>query len=103
MAIASGVVFFHRFYAQHSFRDYDRFVSSPADSTLPLILIDFLVAFYLLFQAMAISCLFLASKAEETPKKLIEVVQAALRTAKKDPLPIDHPVHNSSFIYNLSN
>lgn len=49
LSIATAIVFFHRFYASESYEEYDRFT-------------------------VATTCLFLASKVEETPKKLKEVV-----------------------------
>jgi len=49
LSIATAIVFFHRFYARESYEHYDRFT-------------------------VATTCLFLASKVEETPKKLKDVV-----------------------------
>lgn len=49
LTIATAIVFFHRFYARMSYEHYDRFT-------------------------VATTCLFLASKVEETPKKLKDVV-----------------------------
>lgn len=49
---ATGVVYFHRFYMFHSFRQFPRFVT-------------------------ACCCLFLAGKVEETPKKCNFVIQTA--------------------------
>ncbi|KAF5277566.1 hypothetical protein FQA39_LY18457 [Lamprigera yunnana] len=57
---ATGVVYFHRFYMFHSFRQFPRFVT-------------------------ACCCLFLAGKVEETPKKcktIIETARALLNDAK---------------------
>lgn len=50
--IATGVVYFHRFYMFHSFRTFPRFVT-------------------------ACCCLFLAGKVEETPKKCRDIIKAA--------------------------
>jgi cyclin K len=50
--MATGVVFFHRFYMIHSFAEFPRHV-------------------------MATCCLFLAGKVEETPKKCKDIVKAA--------------------------
>ena len=50
--MATGVVFFHRFYLFHSFYEFPRYV-------------------------MATCCLFLAGKVEETPKKCKDLVKAA--------------------------
>jgi len=49
LSIATAIVFFHRFYSRMSYEHYDRFT-------------------------VATTCLFLASKVEETPKKLKDVV-----------------------------
>ncbi|KAK4883595.1 hypothetical protein RN001_006914 [Aquatica leii] len=57
---ATGVVYFHRFYMFHSFRQFPRYVT-------------------------ACCCLFLAGKVEETPKKcktIIETARALLSDAK---------------------
>jgi len=48
------MVFFHRFYAVHSFKDHDRF-------------------------EVAVACLLLAAKTEESPKKLVSVIQECFR------------------------
>jgi cyclin K len=50
--IATGVVYFHRFYMFHSFRTFPRFVT-------------------------ACCCLFLAGKVEETPKKAKDIIKIA--------------------------
>ena len=50
--MATGVVFFHRFYMFHSFNEFPRYL-------------------------MAACCLFLAGKVEETPKKCKDIVKAA--------------------------
>lgn len=50
--IATGVVYFHRFYMFHSFKTYPRYVT-------------------------ACSCLFLAGKVEETPKKCKDIIKTA--------------------------
>ena len=49
LTIATAIVFYHRFYLNNSYEQYDRFV-------------------------IANTCLFLAGKVEETPKKLKDVV-----------------------------
>jgi hypothetical protein len=49
LTIATAVVFFHRFYVRHKFKDYDK-------------------------NTIASTCLFLAAKVEETPKKLKDVI-----------------------------
>lgn len=50
--MATGVVYFHRFYMFHSFRTFPRYV-------------------------MACCCLFLAGKVEETPKKCKDIIKIA--------------------------
>ncbi|GAX18019.1 cyclin T [Fistulifera solaris] len=50
VAIATAMVFFHRFYAKHSFAQHDRF-------------------------EVAVACLLLAAKTEESPKKLVVVLE----------------------------
>ena len=58
--MASGVVYFHRFYMFHSFKEFPRYVT-------------------------ACCCLFLAGKVEETPKKckdIIKVAKASLSEAQ---------------------
>ncbi|XP_013398263.1 cyclin-K isoform X2 [Lingula anatina] len=49
---ATGVVYFHRFYMYHSFREFHRYV-------------------------MGACCLFLAGKVEETPKKCKDIIKTA--------------------------
>uniref|UniRef100_A0AAG5DWE4 Cyclin-K n=1 Tax=Anopheles atroparvus TaxID=41427 RepID=A0AAG5DWE4_ANOAO len=50
--VATGVVYFHRFYMFHSFRTFPRFVTASC-------------------------CLFLAGKVEETPKKCKDIIKTA--------------------------
>ncbi|XP_014242845.1 cyclin-K [Cimex lectularius] len=50
--IATGVVYFHRFYMFHSFRNFPRYVTASC-------------------------CLFLAGKVEETPKKCWDIIRTA--------------------------
>jgi Cyclin, N-terminal domain len=50
VAISTAEVFFHRFYAKHSFQDHDRF-------------------------EVAVASIVLAAKTEEAPKKLVVVIQ----------------------------
>ncbi|XP_033125866.1 cyclin-K-like isoform X2 [Anneissia japonica] len=50
--MASGVVYYHRFYMIHSFKEFPRFVTGAA-------------------------CLFLAGKVEETPKKCKDIIRVA--------------------------
>ena len=50
--MATGVVFYHRFYMFHSFNEFPRYVTATC-------------------------CLFLAGKVEETPKKCKDIVKAA--------------------------
>lgn len=56
--IATGIVYFHRFYMFHSFKTFPRYVS-------------------------ACCCLFLAGKVEETPKKCMDIIKTA-RTLLSD-------------------
>ncbi|EEC43276.1 predicted protein, partial [Phaeodactylum tricornutum CCAP 1055/1] len=49
VAVSTAMVFFHRFYAKHSFQDHDRF-------------------------EVAVACIVLAAKTEESPKKLTTVI-----------------------------
>jgi len=49
LSIATAIVFYHRFYARESYENYERF-------------------------QVATTCLFLASKVEETPRKLRDVI-----------------------------
>lgn len=50
--LATGIVYFHRFYMFHSFRTFPRYVT-------------------------ACCCLFLAGKVEETPKKCKDIIKTA--------------------------
>jgi len=50
--LATGIVYFHRFYMFHSFKHFPRYVT-------------------------ACCCLFLAGKVEETPKKCKDIIKAA--------------------------
>jgi cyclin T len=50
VAISTAMVFFHRFFAVHSFADHDRF-------------------------EVAIACILIAAKTEESPRKLAHVIQ----------------------------
>lgn len=56
--IATGIVYFHRFYMFHSFKSFPRYVT-------------------------ACCCLFLAGKVEETPKKCLDIIKTA-RTMLSD-------------------
>lgn len=47
IAVSTAMVFFHRFYAKHSFKDHDRF-------------------------EVAVAAILLAGKTEETPRKLVK-------------------------------
>ena len=50
--MATGVVFYHRFYMFHSFNEFPRYITATC-------------------------CLFLAGKVEETPKKCKDIIKAA--------------------------
>jgi len=54
VAIATAMVFFHRFYAKHSFQEHDRF-------------------------EVAVASILLAAKTEESPKKLQVVIEEAYK------------------------
>jgi len=54
VAVATATVFFHRFYAKHAFQEHDRF-------------------------EVAMACLLLAGKTEESPKKLEVVIREVSR------------------------
>jgi cyclin T len=78
VAVATAMVFFHRFYAKHSFAEHDRF-------------------------EVAVACLLLAAKTEEAPKKLVTVIDecyklkhrgmAAGRISQNSPM---HPTNTIS-------
>jgi transcription initiation factor TFIIIB Brf1 subunit/transcription initiation factor TFIIB len=61
LSIATGIVFFHKFYDRHSLKEYDRY-------------------------AIATTCLFLAGKVEETPKKLKDVILVTYQIRHKEEL-----------------
>lgn len=58
VAIATAMVFFHRFYAKHSFKEHDRF-------------------------EVAVAAILLAAKTEESPKKLNVVIEESLKTKNR--------------------
>jgi len=59
LTIATAIVFFHRFYSCRRFSEYDRYV-------------------------IATTCLFLAGKVEETPKKLRDIIKVTDELRNKD-------------------
>eukprot|EP01125_Pyxidicula_operculata_P020700 TRINITY_DN7713_c0_g1_i1.p1 TRINITY_DN7713_c0_g1~~TRINITY_DN7713_c0_g1_i1.p1 ORF type:complete len:481 (+),score=97.79 TRINITY_DN7713_c0_g1_i1:129-1571(+) len=77
LTIATGVVYLHRFFARKDFSDYDKYL-------------------------IGIACLFLASKVEETPKKLRDVIctfhelkhQAQTPKEKYEPLRMDSSTYD---------
>jgi len=71
LTIATAIVYFHRFFARHSIEKNDRF-------------------------QIGTSCLFLAGKVEETPKKLRDVILVAhnVRNKKSEPLKVDSQEFN---------
>jgi len=71
LTIATAVIFFHRFYARYRFREYDRYM-------------------------IGTTCLFLAGKVEETPKKLKDVIEVTytIRYKGKEPPKVDSPEFN---------
>lgn len=64
IVIATAMLFFHHFYAKHSFKDYDPF-------------------------EVALASILLAAKTEEAPKKLTTVVQACYHVKTKQTLDLD--------------
>lgn len=80
VATATAMVFFHRFYAKHSFNEHDRF-------------------------EVAVACILLAAKTEEAPRKVVNVIdecyklrsraQAAGRMSQSSP---NHPGSTSGGI-----
>jgi len=62
LTIATAIVFFHRFYATRKFSEYDRHI-------------------------IATTCLFLAGKVEETPKKLRDIIGITEQLRYKDSVP----------------
>ena len=54
VTVATALVFFHRFYAKHSFQDHDRF-------------------------EVAVASVLLAGKTEESPRKLLQVIEEAYK------------------------
>jgi cyclin T len=59
LTIATAIVFFHRFYATRKFSEYDRYI-------------------------IATTCLFLAGKVEETPKKIRDIIAVTDMLRHKD-------------------
>jgi transcription initiation factor TFIIIB Brf1 subunit/transcription initiation factor TFIIB len=59
LATATAAVFFHRFYAKHSFQTHDRF-------------------------EVAVAAILLAAKTEESPKKLNVVIEEAYRLKQRN-------------------
>ena len=64
LTIASAIVFYHRFFTRHSYEDWHRI-------------------------EVATTSLFLASKVEETPKKLKDVVATSYELDQKEPPPAE--------------
>jgi len=62
LTIATAIVFFHRFYATRKFSEFDRHI-------------------------IATTCLFLAGKVEETPKKLRDIIVVTEQYRCKDFVP----------------
>lgn len=83
--MASGAVYFHRFYMFHSFQEFPKYVNASFHVRLKGVVFDAKVGRLVDFQVVATCCLFLAGKAEETPKKcrdLIKVVRAHTNDAQ---------------------
>jgi len=66
IVIATAATFFHRFFAHHPLHEFDRLV-------------------------MAMACLFLASKVEEVPKKVRDIILATYYASRKETLHADSP------------
>eukprot|EP01116_Phalansterium_solitarium_P020137 TRINITY_DN5850_c0_g2_i1.p1 TRINITY_DN5850_c0_g2~~TRINITY_DN5850_c0_g2_i1.p1 ORF type:complete len:627 (-),score=115.36 TRINITY_DN5850_c0_g2_i1:258-2138(-) len=62
LTIATSIIFFHRFFSRHRLRESDPYV-------------------------IGVTCLFLAAKVEETPKKLREVIEVAFTHLYQELLP----------------
>lgn len=58
VSVATAMVFFHRFYAKHSFLEHDRF-------------------------EVAVACIVLAAKTEESPKKLNTVIDESYKLKQR--------------------
>ena len=69
LSIATAIVFYHRFYARESYESYERF-------------------------QVATTCLFLASKVEETPKKLKDVILECYKVQHNTVQPPDPDSHD---------
>jgi cyclin T len=67
LTIATAIVFFHRFYAARKFSEFDRHI-------------------------IATTCLFLAGKVEETPKKLRDIIMVTEQMRHKDSVPPKRPL-----------
>ena len=64
-AVATAMVFMHQFYAKHSFQDHDRF-------------------------KVTIASILLAAKTEESPRKLVHVINECWKLKnRKKPIPLD--------------
>jgi hypothetical protein len=84
--MATGQVLFHRFFYRKSFREYDVKVCVEIYETcLKFILIR--------LQSIAISCIFLSAKVEESPKKVRDVINVYYHlTLKRDGIPKPDPI-----------
>jgi len=69
ITIASAIVFFHRFYCKYSFEEKN-------------------------IESVAYACLFLASKVEESPIKLRDLIQIMYQEKKKMKVSVDSPEFN---------
>eukprot|EP01118_Nematostelium_gracile_P018865 TRINITY_DN8535_c0_g1_i1.p1 TRINITY_DN8535_c0_g1~~TRINITY_DN8535_c0_g1_i1.p1 ORF type:complete len:456 (-),score=89.12 TRINITY_DN8535_c0_g1_i1:63-1346(-) len=71
LTIATAIVFFHRFFAARRFTEYDR-------------------------HTIATTCVFLAGKVEETPKKLRDIINASESLKYRDVVPPRKPLDEQS-------
>lgn len=81
--MATGVVYFHRFYMFHTFQDFPRYVSAGKgiNSLGAELITDENIS---CSQPTALACLFLAGKVEETPKKCRDMLKVAKEIVGED-------------------
>lgn len=70
---STASVYFHRFFLFHSFTTHDRFVRNRAAFIIFPCLSNSFYVFYDI-QKVAVACLFLAAKVEESPIRLKDIV-----------------------------
>ena len=81
IAIATALVYFHRFYLVNSFKKTDRYVSKSLLKNFFLLNIRNCIYFvsYWLKKMVSVSCIFLAGKVEEYPQKLKDTIWTYLK------------------------